>query len=128
MHVWGRRGFTRQPENSKREHFRAPSFKNTTKIQRKDTREKKERKKIVAGKGKKDRILGGRAEGVRRRGGGGPAEEGEVLDAPTKILNTPQRHDTTQDNTQDNTTQQHAKTGLALTLVNKFDLVKTELA
>ena len=25
--LWGRRGFTRQPENSKRAHFRAPRFK-----------------------------------------------------------------------------------------------------
>ena len=25
--LWGRRGFTRQPENSKRAHFRVPAFK-----------------------------------------------------------------------------------------------------
>ena len=48
-----RRGFTRQPENSKRAHFRALAFKNTTKIQRKDPQESEERMKIVAGEGKK---------------------------------------------------------------------------
>ena len=51
--LWGSRGFTRQPENSKRAHFRAPSASNTTKIPRHDPQERKERKKIVAGKGKK---------------------------------------------------------------------------
>ena len=30
------RGFTRQPENSKRAHFRAPALQNTTKIPRED--------------------------------------------------------------------------------------------
>ena len=69
-----RGGFTRQPENSKREHFRAPAFKNTTKIPRKDPQEREERMIIVAGGGKKSEILGGPAEG--RSGRGGPGEGG----------------------------------------------------
>ena len=45
----GRPGFTRQPENSKRAHSKAPALQNTTKIPRKDPpRERQERKKIVA--------------------------------------------------------------------------------
>ena len=52
--------------------FRAPAFKNTTKIQRKDSQEREERKKIVAGEGKKSEILGCPVEGRRS----GPAEGG----------------------------------------------------
>ena len=39
----GRRGFTRQPENSKREHFRAPAFKKHHQIPREDTQEREEK-------------------------------------------------------------------------------------
>ena len=46
----GRRGFTRQPENSKREHLTAPALPNTTKIQR--TQWETKRAKMVAGEGK----------------------------------------------------------------------------
>ena len=65
----GRRGFTRQLENSKRAHLRVLAFKNTTKIQRKDQQEREKRMKTVAGEGKKSEILG-----VQRRRG--PAEGG----------------------------------------------------
>ena len=50
---WGRRGFTRQPENSRRAHLRVPAFKNTTKIQREDLSQRKERMKFPAGERKK---------------------------------------------------------------------------
>ena len=49
----GRRGFTRQPENSKRAHLRVPAFRNTTKIQREDTQRGKKRTKFCGGRGKK---------------------------------------------------------------------------
>ena len=71
--LWGRRGFTRQPENSKRAHFRVLAFKNTTKIQREDPQEREEGMKIVAGEGKKERNFvrsgGGRSGGGRPGGG-----------------------------------------------------------
>ena len=56
--LWGRRGLTRQPENSKRAHFRAPALQNTTKIPREDPQEGEERKANVAGEVKKREILG----------------------------------------------------------------------
>ena len=59
----------------KRAHFRAPTFKNTTKIQREDPQEREERKKIMAGEGKKR----AKCWAVRRRAlpvGGGPGEGG----------------------------------------------------
>ena len=73
MHVWSSRvvvceprrpglvgplGFTRQPENSKREHLRVPAFKNTTKIQRKDPKREKEERKLWREEGKKARNFG----------------------------------------------------------------------
>ena len=53
--VWGRRGFTRQPENSKRAHLRVPAF--TPPIPRNNLQEK-ERMKIVAADGTKARNFG----------------------------------------------------------------------
>ena len=85
-----RRGFTRQPENSKRAHFRVPAFKNT-KIQRKDPQEREERMKIVTGDGKKSAILGGPAEG-RSGGGGGPGKGGGSGGAHKLDQHTQQTH------------------------------------
>ena len=52
--VWGRRGFTRQPENSKRAHPRVPALQTTTNP-RKDLQRERERKKKrnCGGRGKK---------------------------------------------------------------------------
>ena len=51
----GRRGFTRQPENSKRAHLWVPAFKNITKIQREDTQERGKKTENGCGRGKKKR-------------------------------------------------------------------------
>ena len=85
------RGFTRQPENYKRAHLRVPAFNHTTKIQRNDPQENEN----CGGRGKK------KARNFGRSGGGGPADgepgSAQILDAPTKILNThaPTHHTTT---------------------------------
>ena len=64
----GRRGFTRQPDNSKRAHLSAPAFKNNTKIQREDTQRGKKRMNFAAGEGKKERNFGrSRGRAVRGR-------------------------------------------------------------
>ena len=57
-------GFTRQPENSKRAHFKAPALQTPQGPQ-----EREERKNIVVGEGKKSEILGGPAEEGSGRGG-----------------------------------------------------------
>ena len=68
-----------------------------------------ERMKIVAGEGKKNEILGGPAEGGPVEGGVGGSTQ--ILDAPTKILNT--HHNTTHThNTPHNTTGDPAQGGL----------------
>ena len=51
-------------ENSKRCYFRVSAFKNTTRIQPKDSQEREERMKIVAGEGKKARNFGRSGGGV----------------------------------------------------------------
>ena len=58
---------TRQPENSKRAHFRVPAFKNTNKIPRKDPKREKEERKLWREE-KKREILGGPAEGCPAEG------------------------------------------------------------
>ena len=68
----GRRGFTRQPENSKRAHLTAPALPNTTKIPREDTQRKTKRAKMGAGEGKK-----------RRKMLGGPADQHTLQHTPT---------------------------------------------
>ena len=56
---FSRRARTRQPENSKRAHFRAPALQTPPKFHERTPRERERRKKIVAGGGKKKReILG----------------------------------------------------------------------
>ena len=58
--------------------FQGAGVSNTTKIPRKDPQEREERKKIVAGEGKKSDILGGPEEGGSRDGrSGGRAVRGE---------------------------------------------------
>ena len=59
---------TRQPENSKRAHFRAPALQNTTKIPREDP----ERHRKVAGKGRK-----------KAQNFGPPTSRGPTLRGPT---------------------------------------------
>ena len=49
---------TRQPENSKRAHFRAPGASNTTKIPRKDPKREKEERKLWQRRAKKARNFG----------------------------------------------------------------------
>ena len=84
----------------KRAHFRVPAFKNTTKIPRKDPKKREEKKENCGGRGKKERNFG--------RSGGGEGVwlwSGQILDAPTKILNTPPTHPHTF--TQHTSTTQH---------------------
>ena len=73
----GRRGFTRQPENSKRAHFRAPALQTPPKFNERTPQEREERMKIVAGEGKKSEFWAVRREGSGGSRGppeGGPAE------------------------------------------------------
>ncbi len=53
-----RRGFTRQPENSKRAHLRVPAFNHTTKIPREDTQRDTKRAKWWREREKKARNCG----------------------------------------------------------------------
>ena len=90
----GRRGFTRQPENSKRAHLSVLVFKNTTKIQREDFPDREERMKFPAGERKKScEILGGPGEGRSRgravQGKGGPKKGG-----PNQTLKPTPTHET----------------------------------
>ena len=79
-----RRGFTRQPKNSKRAHLRGPSRGE-----------------------KKNEILGGPADGGS--GGGGVWGSAHIFDAPTKILKS-HRTDTPHHTTPHHTTTQHNTT------------------
>ena len=78
-----RRGFTPQPENSKRAHFRAPAFKNTTKIQREDPPEREEKNEFFGGRGKK------RAKFWAVLGKGGPGEPPSPPLSPLPPFNPP---------------------------------------
>ena len=62
-------GFTRQPENSKRAHFRAPAFKSTTKMPREDPPRERGKNEISGGREKKKReILGSPPSGPHHSG------------------------------------------------------------
>ena len=99
-------GPTRQPENSKRAHFKDPAFKNTTKIPRKDLQEKEERKKIVAGGANFWAVWRKEGLGEGVSGGGGGSWEGSPGEhpnlGPTHSRHTNQTHtaDTQSRNTQ----------------------------
>ena len=93
-----RRGFTRQPENSKRAHFRAPALQTPPKFHEKTSQEREERKKNVAGEGKKkSEILGGPGGGAVRGGGRRAVrgEEGKNVEHAQKMLNKPKNPHTT---------------------------------
>ena len=51
--LWGRRGFTRQPENSKRAHFRSPALQTPPKFHEKTPRERDKKNEMGAEEGKK---------------------------------------------------------------------------
>ena len=70
-HPRSRRGFTRQPENSKRAQTRVPAFKNTTKIQREDPERHKKSEMVAGGKKKTAKFWAVRGEGSSGRGSGG---------------------------------------------------------
>ena len=76
--LWGRRGFTRQPENSKRAHFRAPALQTPPKFHEKTPRERK-KKENCGGGGKKARNFGrsGGRWGVPWREGSGGRVPGQ---------------------------------------------------
>ena len=100
----------RQPDNSKRAHFRVPAFKNTIKIQREETE-----KEMGAGEGKegaKFSAVWRGGGGVRRRGGSLGWTHHENLEH-TPHRHTP--HHTTQHKTQKQVWPQ--------TPVNKSDLL-----
>ena len=79
--LWGRRGFTRQPQNSKRAHFRDPALQTPPKFhERTPKREKKERK-LWRDREKKREIFGPptlRSPTLR-----GPTPRGATLRVPT---------------------------------------------
>ena len=56
--VFGRRGFTQQPENSKRAHLCAPALQTPPKFTRRPPRDREERMEFPAGEKKKREILG----------------------------------------------------------------------
>ena len=96
--LWGRRGFTRQPENSKRAHLRVPAFQNTTKIPREDP----QRESVIGGgKGKKKErnfgwSVGGRSGGGRVQKNIDHAQKNvehaqKMLNTHKKKLNTPKK-------------------------------------
>ena len=112
----------------KRGHFRARALKKTTKIQRKDPKEREERKKMVAEEGKKRakfwavrRRGGSGGGGVRRRGvrpNLGRTDENLEHTPPTHPTSHSHithhtthltQHKTTQDNTTQHKTTQHTK-------------------
>ena len=62
MCPFGLSDFTRQPENSKRAHFRPLRFKHHQNSTRRHP-ERHKKSEMVAGEGKKSEILGGPAEG-----------------------------------------------------------------
>ena len=64
---------TRQPENSKRAHFRAPALQTPPKFHARTPRERKKKENCGRGGKKKREILGRPAEGLSG-GGGGPVE------------------------------------------------------
>ena len=55
---WGRRGFTRQPENSKRAHFRAPALQKPHQNSTKGPPRERRKKENCGGEGKKARNFG----------------------------------------------------------------------
>ena len=82
----------------KRAHSMVPAFNHTTKIRRNDPKRGR-KSENCGGRGKKERNFG-------RSGGGGVRGSAQILDAPTKILNTHRTHHNT---TQHNTTQQQRR-------------------
>ena len=75
-------GLSRQPENSKRAHFRGP--------ERTSKREREERKKIVAGEGKKEQNCWRSGGGGSGGGAGVPGEHTNL--GPTQQTHTQQTH------------------------------------
>ena len=59
---WGRRGFTQQPENSKRAHLSAPALQTPPKFHQKNP-ERGRKERILRREEKKSEILGGPREG-----------------------------------------------------------------
>ena len=83
--LWGR-DFTRQPENSKRAHFRAPALQKHHQNSTKGSQEREERKNIVAGEGKKNAEFWAptlRDSTLRGPTFRGPTLRGRNLRAPT---------------------------------------------
>ena len=83
------RGFTRQPENSKRAHFRALALQTPPKFHEKTPREK--RSENGGGRGKKAKFLGSPAEGGPASGGQGPNQQNTNNNTTTHNTN----HNTT---------------------------------
>ena len=99
------RGFSRQPENSKRAHMRVPALQKHHQNSTRRPPEREKRSKMGAGEGKES----AKFWAVRRRRGpakgGGPEEEGPA-DTRTRTNNTTHphnTHNTTHTNTQTDT-------------------------
>ena len=107
---WGRRGFTRPPENSKRAHLSAPALLSPPKFHERTPQEREERMKIVAEREKKSAKFWavrrrGPAEGRSRRGLSGAGRGSSGKWGERTKHNT--QHTTTHNNTQQHTTKQH---------------------
>ena len=73
-----RRGFTQQPKNSKRAHFRAPALQTPPKFHERTPRERR-KKENCGGRGKKATFWAVRRRGVRERGGSGRTNKPKAL-------------------------------------------------
>ena len=105
----GRRGFTRQPENSKREHLTAQALPNTTKKPREDPQRETKRAKMVTGERKKERNFGRYSGGVSSGGvsGGGVVQTNNTPPTRTTNTTTNNKQHTTNNTQQQNTTPHH---------------------
>ena len=78
--LWGRRGFTRQPKNSKRAHLRAPALQKHHQNSTRRHPERHKKNKIVAGEGKKAPNVGPSTFGAPPFGA--PTLQGPTLRVP----------------------------------------------
>ena len=97
--------------------FEGPGASNTTKIQRKGPTREGEKKQNCGGREKKSEILGGPAEGVRRRGSGRGPEHTHHTHTTTT---TQQQHSTTTQKHTTHSTHTHTTNKQKPTTQNTF--------
>ena len=108
----GRRGFTRQPENSKRAHFRGPALQKHHRNSRKGPPRERRKNENCGGREKKERNFGGPAEGCPEEGG--PEEKRAVQSGRGRSgrggENAQTQHTTTHNNTHNTKHMQNTTT------------------